>query len=379
MSGKMRVIYINIVLIAVSLIVAIFLCEVGLRIWLPMPMLSPRYDYSDDIGIIPFKNVTMIHKKPGFLPVAYTTNEMRYRGPVIPFDETKKIIVMGDSHSFGIGVNDHETYAHVLDDVLGDEVSVVNLSGPGWGLPHQVNRYLTLGEKYNPEVVVLQFCANDIGDGRREPSVTWNKSAGSFEFHKVGNDSFGRIKIFMQYVRPMTDFFSGHSQLYNHIKHPVYTFIRKIDMTAHASERVKTDNPERIEDIVRNGNGETYYIELLQAFVNHLRANGVKVIMISVGKQLDWYPEIKEVIIDMDRRGYLKYHDVYAWESKEYKQTHGKLYPYLGHRWGPVAHRWIGVKLGEYIATECFGDDFDWFEAMKKTDLSLVCNDRDHC
>ena len=160
--------------------------------------LYPRYEFLDEIGIIPKKNVIMKHSVRGYSTKTYTINEQRYRGDLISIDDqSKKIIVLGDSHSFGVGVNDHETFSFKLDKLLGDH-KVINLSSPGWGLTHQINRYLTIGENHKPEIIIIQFCSNDPSDNKREESIIWDKDKLEFIKIKIGDSQYNSTQIIKQ-------------------------------------------------------------------------------------------------------------------------------------------------------------------------------------
>lgn len=63
----------------------------------------------------------MIQACPGKWKFTYTINEYQYRGRMIPISnsyEKENIIILGDSYSFGHGVNDREEYAAIMANKL---------------------------------------------------------------------------------------------------------------------------------------------------------------------------------------------------------------------------------------------------------------------
>jgi len=69
----------------------------------------------------------------------------------------KRIVVLGDSFTFGDEVSDNETYAHYLETLLPD-TEVMNLGVGGYG-HDQILLYLEEeGVKYHPDIVLLGFC-----------------------------------------------------------------------------------------------------------------------------------------------------------------------------------------------------------------------------
>src|SRR5262245_29231431 len=73
----------------------------------------------------------------------------------------QRILVLGDSFTFGENVSDEETYSHVLGELLpADEV--LNLGVHGYGLD-QILLYLREeGVKYHPDRVILGYVDEDI-------------------------------------------------------------------------------------------------------------------------------------------------------------------------------------------------------------------------
>ena len=66
--------------------------------------------------------------------INYTLNSYGYRGDEPECDGDYNVLVCGDSHSFGVGLDDYQIWTHRLKQMLNDKyknVSVVNLSVPG--------------------------------------------------------------------------------------------------------------------------------------------------------------------------------------------------------------------------------------------------------
>ena len=354
-----------------SAILALLIAEVYFRVTDPAILLSPAYDYIDEIGIIPRPNVRMRHSMRGYQPFVYTTNQMRYRGELLPFDEpSKKVVVLGDSHSFGVGVNDGQTYAYVLDRILGD-FRVVNLAAPGWGLSHQINRFVTLGHRYQPSIVILQFNANDPNDNLREPTVEWNERENRFVLRRLEPNDLTRVKSLMTKFHVLFDFLSGHSELYAKVKHPAYAFFRNLTRDGEASEEESPMIMEQPHDTLE---GESYYIELLNQFVDYLGQSDVDVVMLSVQGRLELFPEIKREILRLDGEGKLTYLDTNLWFSQQFHSRYD-LGPGFTHYWGRLSHRWIALKLAEWINRVHAGEEVDWYEMVRQADLASWCQE----
>jgi hypothetical protein len=81
----------------------------------------------------------------------------RRRGPT-------RVIVLGDSIAFGLGVADHETFTSLLDE-RDNGIEAANLAVSGYGPDQELLVLLRDGPRYQAEVVILAFClANDFAD-----------------------------------------------------------------------------------------------------------------------------------------------------------------------------------------------------------------------
>jgi len=72
-----------------------------------------------------------------------------------------RIILLGDSFAFGNGVGLDGSYAEQLRTLLGDDVEVINLGVPGYGINNQYLSYLEEGQKYDPDIVLVGYINND--------------------------------------------------------------------------------------------------------------------------------------------------------------------------------------------------------------------------
>lgn len=102
---------------------------------------------------------------PG-LSVAITTNPDRFRGAALDSNKDK-ILILGDSYTFGVYVNDSETYPAILDSLISkvsDHFQVINAGyTDGWETDQQ---YVWLKRNIgilHPRLVMLSvFLGNDI-------------------------------------------------------------------------------------------------------------------------------------------------------------------------------------------------------------------------
>lgn len=108
--------------------------------------------------------------KLGWVPVGgyrldgVSTNSRGVRGAsehaVLKPAGARRIVVLGDSFTWGLGVRDEETWPAVLQS-LQDGVEVINLGVIGYGTDQQYLRLCEEGLRYEPDLVILGFFGPD--------------------------------------------------------------------------------------------------------------------------------------------------------------------------------------------------------------------------
>ena len=108
-----------------------------------------------------------------------TSNRLGFRGPVPPIDRpagTRRIVVLGDSHTEGYTVSDGETWPEQMERALNgptaaadaksprDPVEVVSFGVGGFGTDQEYLAWLHYARPFKPDLVLLQFCGNDPVD-----------------------------------------------------------------------------------------------------------------------------------------------------------------------------------------------------------------------
>lgn len=79
----------------------------------------------------------------------------------------RRIVVLGDSVTYGHGVEAAEAFPQVLEQrlrALHRDVEVFNMGLPGWSTRQERTAYQRIARKYKPDVVVLAVCLNDLAE-----------------------------------------------------------------------------------------------------------------------------------------------------------------------------------------------------------------------
>jgi lysophospholipase L1-like esterase len=122
---------------------------------------SPAYEAHPVLQWRPRPNAALHHR---MFDVTYRTNSRGLRDREHALDRTpgtRRIMVLGDSFAWGYGVDGASIFPRLLEAGLAG-TEVVNLGVTGYSLRQEFDYLKLEGAAYNPDVVILAFCQNDI-------------------------------------------------------------------------------------------------------------------------------------------------------------------------------------------------------------------------
>ena len=197
-----------------------------------------------------------------------------------PFDKEDnvfRIIVIGDSMTFGWGVEAHDTYPKVLERMLNEtakdiEFEVINISKFGSGPLHFSQFLEYIGLKYQPDLVVVTFFpGNDLSD---DLNTSFKSGLSNRIISFLKRNFYSSFFILSRAQRLRTVF-----QDMNKIKAPTVPFNKKHLQQLADQANVPLDIIEkRLEDvdqrIITNAvisykNGNRYFFFLLEVFLQN--------------------------------------------------------------------------------------------------------------
>jgi hypothetical protein len=88
-----------------------------------------------------------------------------------------RILILGDSITFGALIGKEKTYPSRLERLLRTQsrsVDVINAGVSGYTAYNELQYYLVEGRRYEPDVVIVAFCMNDVAN----PRIHWGSNIG---------------------------------------------------------------------------------------------------------------------------------------------------------------------------------------------------------
>lgn len=169
----------NAALLLVSILLALAVGEGVVRlVYDPPSRVMPGFDLStsdyyrrdEQLGWVPNANVHGSHVREGSFATTFSTNSLGLRDREYPLRKPPgitRIVTIGDSFTWGFGVDDDEVYPERLEALLPD-TEVINLGVTAYGLRQSIGYLQRVGMGLEPDMVILGLCQNDVFVGRRQ-------------------------------------------------------------------------------------------------------------------------------------------------------------------------------------------------------------------
>lgn len=158
--------------IGAGCVAALLISEMLVRIISPQ-MTGPRqFSYDPQLGAIPVPNQKARRTLPGVYDYEYQNNSLGFRGGreyAIQKQTSFRLLFLGDSFTYGIGVNDKDTFVNLIEEQLAKDYSIeaINAGSGGKGTDYAVKLFEIVGYQLRPDITCLCFFPNDFIDNQR--------------------------------------------------------------------------------------------------------------------------------------------------------------------------------------------------------------------
>jgi hypothetical protein len=160
--------------VLLGFIIAFSLGELGLRLIRPQRTGPVTNSFHEELGQIPVPHQHGQRSYYGMYNFTYSNNSFGFRGPKeASFEKTAnyRVLLLGDSFTYGIGVNDDQTFAHQIEHNLSGlpgGLEVINAGNGGKGTDYALKLFQTMGDKFKADLVALCFFSNDFSDNEHQ-------------------------------------------------------------------------------------------------------------------------------------------------------------------------------------------------------------------
>ncbi len=149
--------------------------ELLLRFPMGNAAIDELYQYAPDdgrcLGLDPGAEVVYTGWLLRIPPVEHSVNARGYRGRLRPFEKPPgalRILLVGDSYTFGAGMPEEDTIAAQLEEVLGASlpraVEVLNFGVPGVNLEETFEQYERFASRWEHDIVLYLLFRNDLDE-----------------------------------------------------------------------------------------------------------------------------------------------------------------------------------------------------------------------
>lgn len=243
----------NIGLLIFSIVFALVLLEIVVRIFYPQKLSFNVSQWDKYVGFTNIPNIEGYSEHPDY-EMFVKINSKGLRDREFTYEKpanTIRIGMFGDSFTFGEGVQNDETYSKVLEQMLWDNpeikqsgvnIEVLNFGVGKSGTSHQLALYRKEGKKYDLDMVMVGFLSvNDFSDN-------WNGvyylENGELVHNPTAYSSIRKIQRVLNHI-PFYKWASTHSHLVNMIKTSATIYDdrkRGQETIEHSVENTNLDN-----------------------------------------------------------------------------------------------------------------------------------------
>ncbi len=162
-TKKIRGIFLNIIILIIVVIVVIAALEIFTRLFLPQDLNYLQFD--SNLRYRGVNNIETTFKTKEFNNTI-KLNDKGLRDYNHDYESNKyRILFLGDSMTFGYGVEAEETYPKVLEKILNEKnnsYETINAGITAYNTAQELTYLETEGLKYKPNLVILGFMLNDV-------------------------------------------------------------------------------------------------------------------------------------------------------------------------------------------------------------------------
>jgi hypothetical protein len=306
------------------------------------------------LGWVGKPNRHLHYRRPEFDTLVQLDAEgWRQPEPPRPPDPTHRILVLGDSFTWGWGVSQGEVFTDLLQAALPATVAVYNRGVVGFGTGQE---YLLLQRELAArpyDTVVLMFFINDLADN------TDGKEGHRPYFELVDGDLRARNQPALAQTSPVDQFLKQHSRAYGFVDFELGMLKRRFAGEANDERAYRHAPAVDFHDLP----GYPVTARLLGEMQRLTREHGARFFLVYIPQRSEFeldapFPYVRSVhamVDDIARREGMPLLDLAAPFRERAKAGERLVYPIDAH-WTPAGHRLAADVLLASPIFQALGD-----------------------
>ena len=220
-SRRLKPILLRVVLLSGSLLFALVLAEFGIRLIAPQTLALNYTEWDPYVGFKNRPNASGFFRSAEFTMKVHinSTGQRDREFSLAKPAGTYRVVVLGDSFTFGHGVAENETYSKRLErnltEILHRPVEFINMGVGKSGTAHELALWRKLARHYEADLVLVGFClGNDFNDNL---VGVFRLEKGELVHQATRYSSIRRMQVITQAV-PFYSWLAQHSHLVNLVR-----------------------------------------------------------------------------------------------------------------------------------------------------------------
>ena len=199
-------------LICISIIFSLIIVELFFILFLPQNLTTGFTTYDKNGLLLNIKNSKANHYFNGKKIAEYKFGKFHNRIYNLP-DKERKILVLGDSFTFGWLINDEDTFVYKLNKRFND-FQFINPSVGGWGASDQLEYFINHCNLIKPDHTIIFINLFDISRSIDRSSLFFIDKNNQL---KEGKNTINKLRIFFKNL-PFYQFLSENYHTLNFLK-----------------------------------------------------------------------------------------------------------------------------------------------------------------
>ena len=361
MNERLRNGLVNIGLVVMSVLVFFVILEGYFAVFNPQIYKGaggchPFFQYDEMLGWVSKPNAEGIYGMTEEYTTCVKINSKGLRDREYDYKKLggiKRIVVLGDSMTWGVGVEEKEIFTEVLEDNFLKNIQVINMGAACYGNDQELLFLREEGVKYSPDLVIVAFNVNDLVNNMHYIQ--------SFQYKPMFVLDAENKLILTNVPVPQKSFLSFGMFLYTHSHTFNFLFERLqsrgiLDRLIKKVFSKKDASTTNVSYITERQNGYNLTKAILKEIDTVAEANNAKTMIVIIPsrtqvKNKNCDPEINGVLVDFGKESNIPVLDLLP-EFRNHAENGEQIYFEFDCHWNANGHKLTAELIYDKLIEE---------------------------